>query len=393
MARQAGAQHWPQVSLEGSASRSKTVIDIGPVENESTRSNFSLGATAGYEVDLWRKIDARKRGAALDVEVTRETLEATALTLVAHTAKLWYIIIEQKALLDILEEQIEVSRTFLELVELRFAQGVASAVEVYQQRQQLAAVEANVPRTNSRLEVSMHQLATLLGHPPLEKLAVPANTLPVLPPLPSTGVPADLLSRRPDVRAAEFQIVAADYRVAAAIAERLPSLNLMGNLSYRDEELEDLFDNWLWSIAANLVAPVIDGGRRKAEVARAQSIVRERTHYYAQSIIEALREVEDALVKERYQRQYLTQLNDRITIAEKNLKASRRRYVNGQTDYLSVLTALQSLQNLQKSSITETRTLISIRIELYEALGGSWTQTLEPSKNDKEEIVRLGEIQ
>ncbi len=116
---------------------------------------------------------------------------------------------------------------------------------------------------------------------------------------------ASLLERRPDVRTAWLQIQAADQRVAAAVADRFPRLSLTGRATTANEQIEDLFDNWLASLAANLLAPLVDGGQRRAEVDRTRAVAAEALHDYGQTILEALAEVEDALVLEQRQLEYL----------------------------------------------------------------------------------------
>jgi outer membrane protein TolC len=209
--------------------------------------------------------------------------------------------------------------------------------------------------------------------------------LPVLPPLPASGVPLEALRARPDVRAAELQLTAADHRLAVAIADRYPSLSLSAAAGGQAESFSDVLDQWFLNLAANLLAPVFDGGRRAAEADRNRAVVEERFYAWESALLAACAEVEDGLVAERGLDQTNRILGTQLELAEASLERSRALYVNGLTDYLTVLTALQSLQNLQRQAISTRQELLANRISLHIALGGSWSGSLEPPTPRAEE--------
>jgi NodT family efflux transporter outer membrane factor (OMF) lipoprotein len=382
LARQAGAAQWPEIAIEVGASKSQSNFSGGERLGtfSITTERFPLTIGAAYEVDLWKRIASQKKGALLDMEATRQDLDSLAMTLAAQVAEAWFSFLEQGAQTRLLSQQQVTGRTFLELTRLRFSQGLASALDVYQQRQQLAATRAEVPLVESRREVFRHQLAVLVGDPPRALAAPEGDEMPSLPPLPPTGLPSELLTRRPDVRSAHLRLAAADYRVAAAVADRLPALRIGGETGYESrnfDELELLFDNWVWSVFANLTWPVFDGGRRKAEVDRTKAVVKERLSAYGQVLLLALREVEDALIQERKQAEFLKELERQVQLGKDTLREARMRYANGLSDYLPVLAALESLQTVERSQIVAYRQLLAYRVQLYRALGGTWTLALE----------------
>ena len=389
LARQAAAGLWPEIAVETGYSKSQSNFSggdrLGTFSITAERIPLTIGAA--YEVDVWKRIASLKRGAVLDMEATREDLESIAMTLAAQVAEAWFSLVEQGAQTKLLDQQQETGRTFLELTHLRFSQGLASALDVYQQRQQLAATRAEVPLVESRKEVFRYQLALLVGDPPRALVPPERDKLPALPPLPPTGLPSDLLARRPDVRSAHLRLAAADYRVAAAVAARLPALRIGAETGYesRDfDEIENIFDNWIWSLFANITWPVFDGGRRKAEVDRNKAIVKESLGAYGQILLSALQEVEDALIQERKQAEFLIELERQVELARDTLREARMRYANGLSDYLPVLAALESLQTVERSLITAKRQLLSFRVQLYRALGGTWTLAMEPPAEPSE---------
>jgi NodT family efflux transporter outer membrane factor (OMF) lipoprotein len=331
-----------------------------------------------YEVDLWKRLENRRDAADTLAHASREDVDALAMTLASQVAEVWFAIAEQKAQIDLLGEQERIGRTFLELLELRFSLGQATALDVYQQRQQLAATRAQFPLAESLLEVLRNQLAVLMGLAPGSLEDEPRGLLPELPGLPDMGLPAELLQRRPDVRGAHLRILAADHGVGEAVADLLPALRLSAEVGFQGRAVEETFSNMIYQLVAGLAGPVYDRGRRQAEVERRKEVLEERLQGYRQKVLEALQEVEDALVREDRQGAYLLEVAKQIDLSRATLKQAGFRYSNGQSDYLPVLTALQGLQHLERREISSRRQLISHRIQLYRALGGAWTENLRP---------------
>ncbi len=378
---QATSAKWPQLNLDASAARQKSRFNLAePIGQVTTKTNqFSVSVGAAYEVDLWRRIGSQASAAALDAIALRDDAEAMAITISAEITEAWFDILFQRAQRQLLVAQAETNRIYLELVQLRFDQGLASALDVYQQRQQVVATRAQLGLTDAAIEALGFKLAVLVGQPPGQVASGERADLPALPPLPETGVPADLLERRPDVRAARRRVEAADYRVAVAVADRLPGLRLSGSTSLQDTEIASLIATPLWAILAAVTEPLFDGGRRKAEVVRTRAVVEERLMQYGQTLLTAMTEVESALVQERQQTKYIADLEQQVELGEAALREARARYSQGLIDYLPVLTALQALQRSQLAVLQARRQLLSYRVQLCRALGGSWTRELEPS--------------
>lgn len=380
LARAAGAGRYPEADLAIAGERQKLGGDLaappfGPPDD--TVDSVLASLAVGYQVDLWKKIKHSRKAALLDLETSREDLAATALALTAAAGELWYGAAADQATLQLLGEQLEVGQDFLDLVELRFANGLASAVDVLQQRLQVETTRNQVPTTTTRLTARRHQMAVLLGREPRARTPLPAAELPDLPPLPATGVPFEVLRSRPDVRAAELRAIAADHRLAVAIADRYPSLRFSASGGGQAEKVSDILDQWFFGLAGNLLAPLLDGGRRAAEADRNRAVVEERLYAWESALLSASSEVEDSLTAESGLFETERILATQIELAGANLERSRALYVNGLTDYLTVLTALQSLQSLERQAITTRQELLKNRIRLYLALGGSWSRNLE----------------
>ena len=255
---------------------------------------------------------------------------------------------------------------------------MVSALDVYQQKQLVEDIRAEIPLVEAEEQVLMHELALLLGKPPGTSLKISREDLPEPAEIPATGLPADLLSSRPDLRRAGMRLKAADWQVAEARANRLPAISLTAKAQYGKGDVDVLFDNWLLSLAGNLTAPIFDGGRRSAEVDRRQAIADENLSAYRQAVLTAIKEVEDALVNEVKQREHIRALETVLSTARKALEQAGIRYRNGVTDYLPVLTQLLSVQGLERNLIRQRANLLNARISLHRSLGGTWTDSLSP---------------
>ncbi|MEN8753352.1 MAG: TolC family protein, partial [Desulfobacterales bacterium] len=285
-------------------------------------------------------------------------------------------IIAQRMQKRLLEHQLQTNLTFLELIELRFHMAMVSALDVYQQKQVVEDIKAEIPLVEAREQLLRHELALLLGKLPKTMLNISREELPKPIEIPATGLPADLLSSRPDLRAAGMRLWAADWQVAAARADRLPAISLTAQARYGEADADVLFDNWLLSLAGNLTAPIFDGKRRAAEVDRSLAVVDEKLSAYRQTVLTAIKEVEDALVNESKQREHINGLEKVTATARKALKEAGNRYRKGLTDYLPVLTQLLTVQGLERNLIQQQANLLGVRISLYRALGGTWTESL-----------------
>ena len=368
LAERSGAERWP--GLDGTAGVSRTVTKAQH-SRRAYATEYSLGVVASYEVDLWGRIRSTHDAARLDVYATNEDLHAAAITLTAQVARTWYRLIEQRGQVKLLNEQIKTDEDYLEVITLKFRRGQASATDVLQQRQLVESAKGERVLVESDAQVLEHELAVLLGRAPGSISPTAPQLLPELPPLPRTGVPAAWLRMRPDVRAAELRVQAADRRVAAAIADQFPRLSISAGAGTSAERTHDLFDNWLASIAANLVAPLFDGGARRAEVERTRAAVSQQLNSYGAVVLTSLKEVEDALAREARQGQYLQSLRKQLELSRQSTDQTRDSYMKGTMDFTRYLTTLLSHQRLQRTYLQAQRQLVDFRIDLHRALGGS----------------------
>ncbi|MGH0033875.1 MAG: efflux transporter outer membrane subunit [Myxococcota bacterium] len=370
IARREGAPLWPE--LDGDAGAGTTWYSDSATHVGRRVDDFRLGLMLSWELDIFGRLRATRDAARFDAEVSEAEVRAAAIALAGEVATQWYAFVEQTRQLGLLDEQIRTNEAVLTLVTMSFRAGQAGAADVLRQRQLVEQRRGERERVAAQAEVAVHALAVLLGRPPMELALPAAEALPVPGPVPETGLPSALLERRPDVRSAYLAVLATDRRLAAARADRYPRLSLSASAAYNASELADILDNWMAGLAASLVAPLFDAGRRQAEVERTRAALSERIHTYGQVILDSLQEVEDALVQERQQRRLIESLETQLTLARQTLARLRDRYVKGATDYLDVLAALSSQQELERSVVTARRELLDFRIALHRALAGGF---------------------
>ena len=366
--RIARAELYPSLDIEGGAARSWSHNDRG-----TTANIFSMGAMAGYELDLWGRIDSRSQAATLDRQAGEAELAAAAISLSAEVAGTWYQLVEQYGQRALVSSQLDTNTRVLELITLRFRRGKVGATDVLQQRQLVESNRGELANIESLIGVLVHRLAILLGTAPDSRVTAPQDELINLPPLPVTGIPAELVQRRPDLRQGFYNLQASDQRTAAAIADRFPRISLLGSSDSVADDVDDLFNNWLTNLTGNLVAPVIDGGRRRAEVDRNRALTEQSLSDYRQQLIDALGEVEDALLREQQQHALIDSLDKQQVLSKQVIGRVRDSYLYGAVDYLRVLDVLLTDQNLERTRLTAQRDLIDNRIALCRALAGGWT--------------------
>ena len=369
------AASFPSLSASAGVSRSEeqTTGEDGSTTKLSLDS-YSLGLAATYELDLWGRVHSVRSSADLNTKASFLDLETAAMSLSARIAELWIQIIEAKGQLLLVSRQIDTSSKTLDILKERATKSSTSLLDVYQQEQLLRTSEARLPAAKQTLELLRNELAVLLGKHAGTAPEVSAESLPDIPPFPGNGIPADLLTNRPDVRAQQLRLKAAGWDVASARADSLPAIRLSAKYDVRSGNTSTLFDNWISNLAAGLAAPLIDGGQKRSEVERSKAALDETLARYREVILSAFKNVQDSLIREERTDETVSALTRQLESSRKALDEASSRYRMGNTGYLSVLTALRAVYQTEQSLLAAESTLLQARIALHRALGGTWTQ-------------------
>lgn len=372
-----GGSVYPSVSAGLSSSLTQKP-DVDDVES------YSLNLSASYELDLWGRVDALVEAEKLDYQASQADLEAAAMSLAANIAETWLDIIKTRQEITIIRSQLQTNVNLLELLNFRFENAMADALDVLQQKEAIASTKASIPLLEAKEKVLLNNLAILLGKPSATGLQIKTQNLPAVPAFPAIGVPADLLENRPDIRSAGLNLKSSDWDIAAARANRLPSMSLSGSYAYSSSDFAELFDSWIVSLGVSLVASLYDGGTKSAEVRRLEAGVEAELSTYKQTVFKAVIEVENSIINEKKQVEYLKLLEEQLTIARQTLTEAERQYTNGLQSFIPVITEIPKVQSLEKQMIGEKTNLIKYRIGLYRALGGPWTRDWIASESNQE---------
>ena len=363
-----GASHSPQLNLNGSLSRDQSPAITG--ETTATTTRFSIAA--GYEIDLWNKLRDKNKAAELRLRAGESDVQALLLSLSAQLTEQYFVAVGQRAHLQLLKQQTSRKADFLQTVTERYRAGLSTATEVYQAQQNLAIIETQIPGYQTALAQAENGIALLLGQLPRTTL-ITRDELPQLNNVVDIGLPADLLARRPDVAAAFLQLQAADHELAAALAERLPAINISATLGRSATRLAagDI-EGTFWNLLLGVTQPLIDGGRRQAETERQQAIRAEKLAAYQQTLLTAFQEVETSLVAESNSIETATRLERQRQINQKSLQLTQNNYLYGLTDSRDLLLSQMTQLDILSQQLGNQRQQISHRITLARALGGRW---------------------
>jgi outer membrane protein, multidrug efflux system len=367
----------PQVGVLGEYAIGKQLF-AGLGEIRSQRATGSLPVS--YEVDLFARRAREHQGAKLDAQAARLDQEALAITISAEVAEAWFDSINARIEVAVVQEQLETDLKFLELVELRYREGLNSAVDVHQQRQRVASQRALLALADAQIDLTDQRLSVLLGEAPGRPFPVDGKVLPEIGPTPDIDAPASLLQARPDIKAVQKRVEAEDRRVAATVGARLPTITLEFKPDYTwlnaetSVSPEEKVFGWQWQAGGRFSVPIFDGIAGWSAIKAQREVLSQLAELYSETILTGLIEVESTLVLERQERLRIQYLEDEFRLANVTLEATRDRYRAGLSDFLPVLTALATRQRSELQLVAARRQLVSYRVQLYRALGGAWPE-------------------
>lgn len=342
---------------------------------ESNQDLYTANLTASYEVDIFGKKSDIRDAATASYKASLESLHVSSISLVAELANSWYTLGYKSQSLALLEEQLGVALKTLRITELKHESGKNSITDIWQQKQYVSSLKAQKISLESDIEAQKRALNLLLGRSALSDIGVAKEAkLITLPLVPELGIPAFALTQRPDVKQAYYNLEAANSSLAEAIKNQYPSLNLsfiVGSTS-SVTQFSNLLDTILGTAVASLSGTLFDGGAKEALVKQANFISKERSLNYKQTLLQAFYEVQDALEKEKNTLIYLNHLNERIFLSKATFERQLEKYRFGVVEYLSVVTAEQSLHELEQSYLTKQLELIKYRISLHRSLAGGF---------------------
>ena len=337
---------------------------------------YHLSAEFAYEADFW----GRNRKNALAAGAQRLASEADYLTarisVLAETIGTYLEVVDSRRQENLAEDLVEVLRQRVSLSEIRYERGLTDLLPVYELRRELREASARLPRIQAGTADAEARLWVLLGGYNEELSALLAQESPpsVAPESIPVGIPAHLLTQRPDIAAAQQRMLAAGFALSARRAELLPSLSLSGTIGLQATDSNDWFDpdQWFQNLSLNLLGPVVQGGRLRANVELAEARLQEATAAYGKSVVAAVHEVEAALVGFESSRNRHELLTSHLEEADAEATLQDQRYISGIGDYSELLAATQMLIAARSALSGADRELGYAQLTLHRALGGTW---------------------
>jgi multidrug efflux system outer membrane protein len=335
------------------------------------RNDARLVASTSYEVDFWGRV--RRAGDAASAQLLGSQLarEVVTLTLGGLTAQTYFGLRSLDAQIEVLERSLAVRRDSLAIAQARAQAGLASELDVHQAQGALSDAlvqRREAARSRALLE---RQLAQLTGRLDLKLAGGDLFALPV-PPTPPAGLPSSLLERRPDIRAAEQNMVAANAQIGVARAARFPAVSLTGYVGGQSAAVEDIVNSGIYSLGLGIVMPLFDAGRRAAVEDQAAARYRQTVASWQKSVEGAFREVSDALVNLEQTSASEADLLERLQAARNALGLSTLRYESGYSPYLEVLDAQRTANEAELAFVRNRQARLAFSVDLMKALGGGW---------------------
>lgn len=364
------ASFFPSLSFSAGGETKDTRTKTSSSGNSTSDGSHSWDASlsGSYTPDIWSEANSQKRSQEFMLEAAKLNLEGSANETASQIAQAWVDIIAVRNKKNILKNQIKINSALFDLQKLRYSNGRASALDVSQQREALAEASSQAPLLEKQEALLLNNLAFLSGRTDAQGLKITTQGLPELP-VPEAGIPVNLLENRPDIRAAQMRLLSSRMEVRAAKADMLPSLSLTARAVFSSGDLDLLFQNWVATLAAAIAGPIFDGGLRRAEVERLNAVEKEELNLYTRTVAAAIKEVEDALVSIREQKEYIRLLEEELAVARLTLKDAMVQYRNGQSTYLAYLNAWSSIERLERQLVGEKATYTKDRIILHKVLG------------------------
>jgi multidrug efflux system outer membrane protein len=368
----------PEVNAGALAGRSLSSAATGlfPRGIDRERSDYLATLSASYEVDIFGRLRAASQAARADLAASEAVRDAVRLALTARVAASYYSLTALDAQVDVTRRAVEILGEALALQRRRREAGVISDYDLRRLEAETATLRAQLPPLERDRDLEEAALVALLGRSPravfeeaVSRSPLPATASAVAVP---SGLPSDLLLRRPDIVEAEQRLVSSNARVAAARAAYFPTIRLTGFLGSESAELGDLFTGpaGLWSVAASLTQPLYAGGRLDAQRDAAQARERAALAQYQGTVRNAFREVRQALAAQARARESFDAQTVRFLALQESLRLARLRYENGLASLLDVLDAEREMLDAQSARIDALRAQRISVAGLYRALGG-----------------------
>lgn len=373
------AERLPTIEGQADAGRQRQSDELA-VGAPNPVNNYRLAAVLTYELDLWGRLARSDEAARATLMAQESSQDAVRLAVAADVASGYFNLRALDQQVTVTERTLAARQESYELQQIQYNNGVVTELVLRQAESELAAARAQLPALRQQRALQRNALAVLLGRTPRSLVeqevarGAAIDNLPV-PPVVPDYMPSDILDRRPDIRAVEQQLVAADARIGVAEANFFPRISLTASGGTQSLDLDNLFSSGtgIWSLGGNLVGPIFDFGRNQANLEATEARRQQSYIQYEQTVRTAFREVLDALAAQQGSSERLTAQDRQVAALARTLDLARERYDGGYTGYIEVLDAQRALFQAELDRVLSQRDRLQASVDLYKALGGGWT--------------------
>ena len=363
----------PNINVSGGATRGR----IDTKHNSTTVDSIQFGGEASWEIDFWGRISRSVESADAGLEASIEDYRDVLVVLFAEVASNYIEVRKLQNQIQSLQNNIDNQRKSVELTQTRVEAGLSSALDVMQAELNLSRTESMLPSLQMQLVQAMNRIGVLLGKPPGALHSELEQTLPIPNPTQkiSIGVPANLLRQRPDVRKAERELAAQTALIGVATADLYPRFSISGSFSLKATDVGSRTKTF--GLGPTVQWNVFSGGKIRNQIKVEDARTEQALARYEQQVLDALEDVENALVAYRRERERLEKLEISVKEAGKSVELVKIQYTSGLTDFQNVLDMEKSLYEQQDRYVESEGITIQNLIRLYKALGGGWTPDFE----------------
>ena len=369
---------FPQVSGNADAARTRLSENPPQTTGENPGNSFQVDLGVSFELDLWGKLHNATEAARAQLLATEENRRTVILTLVSQLATSYVQLLDYDQQLAVTRATLQTRSESVRINGLRFKAGLISELDYQQAVAEYQNAAVQVPLLERQIAQQENAISLLLGRNPgkisrgvtLDRLAMPQ--------VPG-GLPSELLERRPDIRQAEQQLIAANAQIGVAKAAFFPSIALTGLLGVSSTDLSDLFEgpSRTWQFAGALAQPIFTGGALTGQLQVAEAVQKQALLNYQQTIQTAFAEVDNSLIAVSKLRQQLQDEAAQVKALQRQVELATLRYRNGYSDYLTVVDAERNLYSAQLQYVQSQGDLSRALVSLYKTLGGGWINEAE----------------
>ena len=369
--KQTRSQYFPTVTASPSVTRSRQSQSSS--SSPSTITEYALPFDASWELDFWGRIRNSVKASSLEAQATLADLENVRLTVQAEVAADYFQLRVLDAQQQLLNATVRAYQESLKLTQVPQDTGLAAGQDIEQAKTLLDLTRAQATDLGIQRAQLEHAIATLLGKP-ASLFSIATNSRAATPVAIPSGIPSQLLERRPDIAAAERRVAEANAQIGVARAAYFPTITLSGAVGYQGSSLGNLVSGpgMIWSVGATLAQTLFDAGKRKAITEQARAIYQGTVANYRQTVLTAFQEVEDNLSTLRILSQELQQQNAAVASSQRYLTIATGRYQSGIDSYLNVITAQTMLLSNQRTATNLRMQHLTASVQLITALGGGW---------------------